>query len=824
MAGRLYMGQNKKNMILLGGAILGIILLFLLGVKMRIDGTNKPEEQEAPVLREDEVAREELYRIFAYFEYSSDEIAELMAVHKGEIGTGSLCGYALRELGAITKEDYERENNPISVVEFSSLLSYFTQTDKEYSEAVKIGEQVYHDLLETKNQNEETTSSAKREDVWKTCKAIFDGLAKQESIKQTYPTNVTLLFLGKEEDSSKLVTQLGTFEIATDHSISEPKKIVSYSCLVYGNEILWIGESVDEEIQIPNIYIKQGEGEVLTVFLQGIEREFQTIYPLSKSIANVVGDITIEDSMVTKINIKPDTITAKVLMTGTDYIELEDYGRINLDEDFRIYQVYDGLAMEKTSRILVGYEATDFVVSGDKICAALITEEIKAKNIRVLLMTDEFRSYYHDNIQIKCEGAYTVSYGEEEEHFAAGASFTIHPDDERLKDNRVFVRPDDEDDKLCVQSIKRSGEAPSYRGHLEIVQDERGMFLVNEVSLEEYLYAVIPSEMPTYYGSEALKVQAVCARSYAYTQLKSNAYAAYGAHVDDSTACQVYNNVPENESTILAVKETYGQVLEYQGEIITAYYYSTSAGYSNYVEDVWIGARPAKYLEGKWQISMDSTKEVMALQKKAKALDLTKNDDFFTFLKDDTIDTYDKQFSWYRWTTTLKASDYENRMLQVLKDRYQVNPALILTKGKDKKDTTYESKEISSIGTLEKIEVKKRAESGMVMELLLVGSKATIKVISEYNIRMVLAPIYDTLILKDGSKKENFSILPSAFFALETTKKDGAVEEITLYGGGYGHGVGMSQNGVKAMVMEGYTYDKIISYYYNGTVLTDIYS
>ena len=58
------------------------------------------------------------------------------------------------------------------------------------------------------------------------------------------------------------------------------------------------------------------------------------------------------------------------------------------------------------------------------------------------------------------------------------------------------------------------------------------MILVNELPLEEYLYAVVPSEMPASYELEALKAQAVCARSYAYNQTQGLSYPEYNAHVD----------------------------------------------------------------------------------------------------------------------------------------------------------------------------------------------------------------------------------------------------------------------------------------------------
>lgn len=80
--------------------------------------------------------------------------------------------------------------------------------------------------------------------------------------------------------------------------------------------------------------------------------------------------------------------------------------------------------------------------------------------------------------------------------------------------------------------------------------------------------------MPASYEKEALKAQAVCARTYAYRQIQGNAYGQYGAHVDDSTSFQVYNNINTSERTDQAVNETYGQMLFYNNKPIEAFYYS----------------------------------------------------------------------------------------------------------------------------------------------------------------------------------------------------------------------------------------------------------
>lgn len=75
-------------------------------------------------------------------------------------------------------------------------------------------------------------------------------------------------------------------------------------------------------------------------------------------------------------------------------------------------------------------------------------------------------------------------------------------------------------DGICIQSLERQDGAPVYQGSMELIPDEQGILLVNELCLEEYLKGVVPSEMPSSYSLEALKAQAVCARTYAWKQIQ----------------------------------------------------------------------------------------------------------------------------------------------------------------------------------------------------------------------------------------------------------------------------------------------------------------
>ncbi len=102
--------------------------------------------------------------------------------------------------------------------------------------------------------------------------------------------------------------------------------------------------------------------------------------------------------------------------------------------------------------------------------------------------------------------------------------------------------------------------------------------MVNTLPLEEYLCGVVPSEMPASYPEEALKAQAVCARTYASVQMQESKLEDLGAQVDDSVAFQVYQNSPEAESSTKAVENTAGKILLSDGAPICAYYFSTSHG------------------------------------------------------------------------------------------------------------------------------------------------------------------------------------------------------------------------------------------------------
>ncbi len=130
-----------------------------------------------------------------------------------------------------------------------------------------------------------------------------------------------------------------------------------------------------------------------------------------------------------------------------------------------------------------------------------------------------------------------------------------------------------------------------YRGRIEIgTYGNTSLKTVNVVELEEYLYSVVACEMTASWHMEALKAQAVCARSYAIcsTGYGSSTNIDTPYTINDTTASQVYRGYnSEHERSIEAVKATKGQAIYYKGEPVKGFYSSTSGGSTENVEDVW---------------------------------------------------------------------------------------------------------------------------------------------------------------------------------------------------------------------------------------------
>ena len=579
-----------------------------------------------------------------------------------------------------------------------------------------------------------------------------------------------------------------------------------------------------------NVWILGRKDGGLSVFEEGEEKSYSLEEALQsdEACSEVLADLVLFDNQIVQIHKKTQKISGKLLSADSGGIELEGKGRLSFSQKVKGYRLYGRMQMCGYKDLLIGYDSADFVVEDGEICGILMVKEEAMQSIRVLISTTGYQSLFHRQAEFGCDTAYTVSYGEGsngsngEEHFQAGEVFNISCESDRFLTGRIQIRPDVLTGKVSINSVERNQGIPCFRGFLELVLTEEGMVIINELPLEEYLYSVVPSEMPASFPKEALKAQAVCARTYAYGHMLHAAYPGYGAHVDDSTSYQVYNNIAEQENAVSAVRETYGELL-YTGDmtaLANTYYYSTSCGAGSDAGAFSpVGQEQLSYLKPEF-INRSAWIQKTSTGKPMGAEELSEEETFRQFILQTKEEDYEKDEGWYRWSYVVEKAD-ENRMLSVLQKRYRSSPGLILTYSKEKND--YVSQYPEKLGKLKDIAIVKRGAGGVAQELVLTGEEETIKVLSEYNIRCVLNDGKTKVCKQDGKEVLLSSLLPSAFFIIETGKEGENVVGYTITGGGFGHGVGMSQNAAGIMARDGFSAGEILSFFYPGCILCNVY-
>lgn len=490
---------------------------------------------------------------------------------------------------------------------------------------------------------------------------------------------------------------------------------------------------------------------------------------------------------------------------------------------------------ERTEAILQGMEAENTVSSGnapEQKAPVVYTGE---ETIRVLIQNSDYQGIYHKEVKLSCDTEWELHYGldgELTEKHAGGEELLLGENSAWFTEcARIVLSPAEDGGKISLLSVNRSQGTPAYRGSMEIRKTGQGFVVINELPVEEYLYGVVPSEMPVSYPMEALKAQAICARTYVYAHLESPGYGEYGAHVDDSTGYQVYNNTAEKEEAIQAVQETKGEVVRLNGELVDTYYYSTSCGFGA-DERVWNPGEEKKvsYLTAvsisETAMQQDQNSAEIPGTEYFTAQDMCRGDYFHEFLHNPPETDFERQEPWYRWSITVESLDTES-LRKVLKERQEAEPDRILVeKNGDKTEPVGSNAETAGewedIGRITDIRIGKRGDGGIAESLVIKGEKKTVTVLSQYNIRAVLCAGGVTAVRQDGSKVELKMLLPSAFFEIESVKEGENMIGYKLYGGGYGHGAGMSQNAARHMAEKGYTTADILLFFYRDCKIENV--
>ena len=554
---------------------------------------------------------------------------------------------------------------------------------------------------------------------------------------------------------------------------------MSSACIYMSHMIKSRYQDTSSEINIyKNVYVTNIEDNTITANMYGNIKKFNS-GKIAEDVTGCLCDITVEDGKIVGVNTKTDVVSGKVLSVSQDSVEIEGYGSVKLDEDFIMYEKENSL-ISNYSSIIVGYALQDFIVADGEVCGAIKNKPLQADNIRVIIKTSGFRDIFFNEAAFCADSGMIVETGEESYETAPGETVVFNTDTEDFNEGRIKLIP--KSGEIQFQSVNRGIGTPSYGGTLEVSLYDEGIVVVNEVGIEDYLKKVVPREMPSGFNLEALKCQAVCARSYAYTELSNNYYSAYGAHIDDSIQFQVYNNSPRAESTDTAVDETAGQVLSYNGEVVKTYYYSTSCGSTT---DVTLWGNTTEnypYFVAECVGGVD------------RGLTLTVESEFNTFIKGENEADYDYDCTLYRWS-----------MEESVKE---ISEGFARSTGKN-------------VGNIKDIEVLERVNGGAAVKVKVTGDKGETVIDSESAIRAAFGNANVDMNTKSGTTR--YDNLPSTFCVFEKVTEGKKLTGFKITGGGYGHGIGMSQNAANKMA-ESMTYAQILEFFYRGTTLTLISS
>lgn len=514
-----------------------------------------------------------------------------------------------------------------------------------------------------------------------------------------------------------------------------------------------------------NAYIRaNGKNEIIILY----EGENYLAKETASSGYTGVADIELSQGKITKIYAKSGSVKGTLASYSENSVQIDGYEPLPCSETLPVYLVTDetgeSVQVRQTSvrNLVIGNSEVELVVAEGQACAIVQYKKDQVDHVRVLLKNGS--EVLYPNIYITCDAAYTVDKSSAARKYVTEAKKCL-----KGCKNGKELRIHTENGQLYICDSGGKSRKSGYAGDFIIRKEKGGYVLINELPIEEYVRYVLPSEMPVSFSYEALKAQAVCARTFAYQQIRNDTYAEYGANLDDTTAFQVYHAASTYDVTDRAVEDTAGLVLTYQGKLIECYYYSTSSGYSEDLE-VWDAKSPG-YLSAE-----NHTKE--------KTKNLSKKRNFHKFISD-SVESYDADSPYYRWTATLS--------------------------GELGMDETY--------GRLKSLKVNERSKSGYILSLTIVFEQGERTYEKENDIRFALGKYLLSLKLADGTKRTDYSSVPSACFEVKSQKNG----KIVLTGGGFGHGIGMSQYGADSMGKEGKSWQEILNFYYSDVEITDVF-
>lgn len=355
----------------------------------------------------------------------------------------------------------------------------------------------------------------------------------------------------------------------------------------------------------------------------------------------------------------------------------------------------------------------------------------------------------------------------------------------------------------------------SYRGYLSFAPNGTVLTPVNVVDIDEYLYGVVPAEMYISYHNEALKAQAVAARTYAIS--KEGEHSGGDYLTCDKVHCQVYGGFSiEAETTTNAVNETSGELALYEGEPIEAFFYASSGGYTENSEDVWY--EPLPYLRAIEEIIPEDdaswTKTFTTSQMSSITSVGTVSDVIITKLATGGR-IQELKFVGSSGSKVMSGDDFRNLT--------GINSKMFTINGLGGEIGTYGGAYNGNMNLFESVTTN--AETSGNVDFLGAVSKG-ITLVTEGELEHLngttLQFSYDGIA---GLVNNNLPGLNNVgnvgdynIQSVSISTKNGTGNYI-LEGLGNGHGVGLSQKGAEAMANAGYNYRQILTHYYTGITI-----
>jgi stage II sporulation protein D len=405
-----------------------------------------------------------------------------------------------------------------------------------------------------------------------------------------------------------------------------------------------------------------------------------------------------------------------------------------------------------------------------------------------------------------------------------------------------------------IQLVERSKR--TYRGNLELSNLSGSLAVINVVPLEQYLYAVVGGEVSSSWPEEALKAQAVAARSYALSQ--GNRFDV--ANVVDTTLSQVYNGIgSEAPSIIKAVDTTAGEVLMSGGKVVEAVFSSNSGGMTADPSEVWANG-------GDVFASVPSVEDVSAAAAKKWYYVLLANGTS-GYAREDNIKLTGSKTAAGLDIVTATTKDVNIRPLPVIESSVSAVGKLNPGENAVALDKVYESGSYSWIkgpytsaellkslqgkttstlpSSISNLQVTQRGPSGRAIQVKANGQALNVKYPDMFRSAFnglpstlfdIVAPGSYTVLGADGSTATISSSQSAGVLSASGKVNvngsgtvvmggDSAARVITnssgflFIGQGNGHGLGMSQWGVKGMADSGYDYKQILQHYYKNVTI-----